>query len=98
MTESQTSVWPGPAPSAAAAELVADPLGQLDPAVPAADELRAPFVEQLREPVAGAERQAAERVSVRVDRPAVGVSELGAKAGQRVVHGSILRCVLCGTN
>ena len=66
-------------------ELVAGRRRELDPVVPPADEVASPALNGRRERCLRPLRQAAERVAVDVQRPALLVNELVAEAGERVV-------------
>ena len=59
---------PGACAERSPCQLVAHPLGEVDPVVPAADEPRAPLVHQRAEQLPRGHGKAAERVAVEVDR------------------------------
>ena len=64
-------------------EQVADARGDVDPVVPAGDELRAPLLDGGGEPVAGRDREAAERVAVEIEAGRIRVDEAVAELAER---------------
>ena len=70
----------------AGGEEIADPFREVDPLVPAADELRPPPVGHLYEALARGQRETAERVAVEVNRLGVVEHEAVAERRERVLR------------